>query len=71
MKLLFGALWALAFSAGFCVFYLVAALVTSAHFNGKAASSAISVSPWLLAVALALGLVGFVLAVAGKLPGTR
>jgi len=71
MKLFFGILWALAFFLGFCVIYFVTAFVTAAHFNSNAASSAISVSPWVFALALAFGLVGFVLAISGRLPGTK
>ena len=70
-KLVFSVLWAMAFIVGFCVIYFVVAFMRSADFMSNAASSAISVSPWVFGVALALGLVGLLLGILGKLPGTR
>ncbi len=63
--------WAAVFAVVFAVGYLVIATVASAHFSGSSGYSAFVVPGWVLGVVAAVALLGFVLGVTGKLPGTR
>jgi len=72
-KLIISIFWSLAFMAGFYVIYFSLCAMFAAHFPAIATSTAFGdVLGWImLGVELMLGLLGLILGLRGKLPGTR